>query len=85
MALTNESFRDPRKQYTLRAISGFYLADRAVKPGETVNVPRSIAAELLHGNKAEMITDRPAPMAAAATPPPEAPQKPKIQPKEQST
>lgn len=54
MALTNESFRDPRKLYKLRVKSPFFISGRE-KPtevGEVVALPRSLAAEVVHSNKA---------------------------------
>ena len=51
MPLTQESFRDPRKQYFVKATSGFYLEGRSVGVGDVVSVSRSIAAELVHSGK----------------------------------
>jgi len=75
MALTQESFRDPRRLYQVRAKSGFFLEGRKpVEPGEIVQVPRSIAAELVHSGKAERVEQT---QAAAA---PAAPTKPAADP-----
>lgn len=54
MALTNESFRDPRKLYKLKVKASFFMPDRQepAKVGEIVSLPRSLAAELIHSNKA---------------------------------
>jgi len=54
MALTNESFRDPRKLYRMRVKSPFFITGQKepTKVGEIISLPRSLAAELLHSNKA---------------------------------
>lgn len=54
MALTQDSFRDPRKLYKLRVKSSFFITGR-LKPtevGEIISLPRSQAAEVVHSNKA---------------------------------
>jgi hypothetical protein len=55
MALTSDSFRDPRKLYKVKVKSPFWITGRE-KPtevGEVVALPRSDAAEVIHSNKAE--------------------------------
>ena len=66
MPLTNESFRDPRKQYFVKATSGFFLEGREpVNVGEVVSVSRSVAAELVHGRKAVRVVETPPPAVPA--------------------
>ena len=59
MALTNESFRDPRKLYRCRVKSPFYVGvgQPIPKVGDIVALPRSTAAEVVHSNKAEWVDD----------------------------
>jgi len=55
MALTSDSFRDPRKLYKVKVKSPFWIAGRddPTKVGEVVSLPRSDAAEVIHSNKAD--------------------------------
>jgi len=72
MALTQESFRDPRRQYAVRVLSGFFIEGReAATVGEILYLPRSKASELIHSGKAEAVivdstTAKPAAAPAAA-------------------
>jgi len=66
MALTQESFRDPRRQYAVRVLSGFFIEGReAATVGEILYLPRSKASELIHSGKAEAVIVDPAKPAAA--------------------
>lgn len=55
MPLTPDSFRsDPRRRVRVRALGGFYLEGREkpVVEDEVVELPFSMAAGLIHSNKA---------------------------------
>jgi acetamidase/formamidase len=54
MALTQSSFRDPRKQFAMKVLSGFIIEGReAACPGDIVHVSLSVARDLMHSKKAE--------------------------------
>lgn len=56
MPVTQESFRDPRKLYAVEVISPFYIEGREVpKVGDVVQLPRSMAAEVIHSGKARRL------------------------------
>jgi len=80
MALTNDSFRDPRRLYRLKVKSPFFVSGRE-KPtevGETISLPRSFAADVVHANKAEWLdapqTEATTPVRKADPPPPPEPE-----------
>ena len=69
MALTQDSFRDPRKLWAVKVTSGFFIEGRKpAETGEILQVPRSRASELVHSGKAVYYTPPETP--AAAPPPP---------------
>lgn len=54
--VTDQSFRDPRTLYTVRALTGFYVDGREpAKSGDVLQLPRSKASELVHSGKAEYV------------------------------
>jgi hypothetical protein len=54
MALTQASFRDPRKQFAMKVLSGFIIEGREpALTGDIVNVSLSVARDLMHSKKAE--------------------------------
>lgn len=70
MALTNESFRDPRKLFKLRVKSPFFITGEKepTKVGQIVALPRSLAAEVVHSNKAIWAEEQPATPGVAPSP-----------------
>jgi len=70
MPLTQDSFRDPRKLYPVRAKSGFFMEGRkAVEAGEILQLPRSVASELVHSGKADRLSAAEHAALTAPTPP----------------
>jgi ribosomal protein L16 Arg81 hydroxylase len=70
MALTQESFRDPRRMYTVKVISGFYISrDKVANPGDILQFPRSRAHELVSSGQAVHYDPPPAAPALAAPAP----------------
>jgi hypothetical protein len=73
MALTSDSFRDPRRMYTVKVVSGFFISrDKVAKAGDILQFPRSRAHELVSAGQAVFVADVPLP-AAVVVPEPAAP------------
>lgn len=74
MALTQDSFRDPRRLWAVKVTSGFFMEGRKpAEAGEILNLPRSRASELVHSGKAVYYTEpppapAPVPLPQAAAP-----------------
>jgi len=63
--VTTDSFRDPRRLYAVRVLSGFFISGREpAKVGEVVNLPRTQAYEAVHSGKAEWVVETAAPPVA---------------------
>jgi len=59
MALTQDSFRDPRRLYRVKVKSPFFITGRKdpTEVGEIIQLPRSEAAEVIHSNKASPVEE----------------------------
>jgi len=59
MALTQDSFRDPRRLYRVKVKSPFFVTGRKdpTEVGDIIALPRSEAAEVIHSNKAVSVEE----------------------------